>query len=71
MARRAHVRVDATVGAVRAPPHLRGLVDLDVFDDERVHIQTLRDQDTGETAVDHIWTSSPTFLFKLTMLTPF
>lgn len=42
VARRAHVWVDATVGAVRAPPHLRGLVDLDVFDDQRIYVQTLK-----------------------------
>ena len=30
MARRAHVRVDATVGAVRATPHVRGAVHLRV-----------------------------------------
>lgn len=42
VAGRAHVGVDAAVGAIRAPPHLGGLVDLDVFDDQRVHIQALR-----------------------------
>ena len=30
VARRAHVRVDATVGAVRAAPHVRGTVHLQV-----------------------------------------
>lgn len=38
MAGRAHVGVNAAVGAVGASPHLGGLVDLDVLDDERVHI---------------------------------
>lgn len=42
VAGRAHVGVDAAVSAIRAPPHLGGLVDLDVFDDQRVHIQALR-----------------------------
>lgn len=42
VAGRAHVGVDAAVSAIRAPPHLGGLVDLDVFDDQRVHIQPLR-----------------------------
>lgn len=37
----AHVGVDAAVSAVRASPHLGGLVDLDVFDDQRIHVQTL------------------------------
>lgn len=44
MAGRAHVGVDATVGAVRTPPHLGGLVDLDVLDDQRVHVETLKAQ---------------------------
>lgn len=34
MAGGAHVGVDAAVGAVRAPPHLGGLVDLDVLNDQ-------------------------------------
>lgn len=42
VAGRAHVGVDAAVSAIRASPHLGGLVDLDVFDDQRVHIQALR-----------------------------
>lgn len=42
VARGAHVGVDAAVSAIRAPPHLGGLVDLDVFNDQRVHIQTLK-----------------------------
>lgn len=42
VARRAHVGVDAAVSTIRASPHLGGLVDLDVFDDQRVHIQTLK-----------------------------
>lgn len=37
----AHVGVDAAMSAVRASPHLGGLVDLDVFDDQRIHVQTL------------------------------
>lgn len=44
VAGRAHVGVDATVGAVRTPPHLGGLVDLDVLDDQRVHVETLKAQ---------------------------
>ncbi len=42
VARRAHVGVDAAVGAVGASPHLGGLVDLDVLDDQRVHVQALK-----------------------------
>lgn len=38
----AHVRVDASVGTVSASAHLWGLVHLDVFDHQRVHIQTLQ-----------------------------
>lgn len=41
MARIAHVRINAAVGAVRASPLLRGLVDLDVFDDEVVGVEPL------------------------------
>lgn len=41
VAGRAHVGVDATVGAVGASPHLGGLVDLDVLDDKGIHIETL------------------------------
>lgn len=48
----AHVGVDAAVGAVGAPPHLGGLVDLDVLDHQRVHVQTLKAHPTGNT-----WTS--------------
>lgn len=49
MAGRAHVGVDAAVSAIRAPPHLGGLVDLDVFDDQRVHIQALRTKPSKKT----------------------
>lgn len=42
VARRAHVGVDPAVSTIRTPPHLGGLVDLDVFNDQRVHIQTLK-----------------------------
>lgn len=42
VAGRTHVRVDTAMGAVCASPHLRGLVYLDVLDDQRVHIQTLQ-----------------------------
>lgn len=42
----AHVGVDAAVGTVGAPPHFGGLVDLNVLDDQRVHIQTLKPQST-------------------------
>lgn len=42
MAGGAHVGVDAAVGTVGASPHLGGLVDLDVLNDQRVHIQTLK-----------------------------
>lgn len=38
----AHVGVDAAVGTVSAPPHLGGLIHLDVLNDQRVHIQTLK-----------------------------
>lgn len=51
MAGRAHVGVDAAVGTVGAPPHFGGLVDLNVLDDQRVHIQTLKApsrQDRGQ-----------------------
>lgn len=41
VAGRAHVGVDAAVGAVGASPHLGGLVDLDVLDDKGIHIETL------------------------------
>lgn len=44
VARRAHVGVDAAVGAVRTPPHLWRLVYLDVLNDQRVHVQTLKAQ---------------------------
>jgi len=36
---RGHVGVDSAVGAVRSAPHLRGAVDLDVVDDEMVHVE--------------------------------
>lgn len=41
VAGRAQERVDATMSAVSAAALLRGLVDLDVLDDERVQVQTL------------------------------
>ena len=41
MARVAHVRVDAAVGAVRASPLLGRLVDLNVFDDQVARVQAL------------------------------
>lgn len=41
VAGRAHVGVDAAVGAVGASPHLGGLVDLDVLYDKGIHIETL------------------------------
>lgn len=41
VARGAHVGVDAPMGPVGAPPHFGGLVDLDVLDDQRIHIQAL------------------------------
>jgi len=36
---RGHVGVDSAVGAVRSAPHLRGAVDLNVVDDEMVHVE--------------------------------
>jgi hypothetical protein len=36
-----HVRVDTTVGTVRPPSLLRGLVDLDVLDDESASVEAL------------------------------
>lgn len=33
-----HVGVDAAMGTVGSPAHLGGLVDLDVLDDQGVHI---------------------------------
>lgn len=41
MARVAHVRVDAAVGAVGAATLLRRLVDLDVFDDQVARVEAL------------------------------
>ena len=41
VAGRAHVGVDAAVGAVGAPAHFGGLVHLDVLDHQGVHIQAL------------------------------
>lgn len=48
MAGRAHVGVDAAVGTVGASPHLGGLVDLDVLDDQRIHVKTLFTKATKE-----------------------
>ncbi len=53
----AHVGVDAAVSTVRAPPHLGGLVDLDVLDDQRVHIQTLKPHGSRKWVRD-TWTCS-------------
>ena len=41
MARRAHVRASATVGAVGTTAHAGGLIDLDVRDDEGVGVEAL------------------------------
>lgn len=41
MARVGHVRVDATVGAVRSATLLGGLVDLDVLDDQVRGVEAL------------------------------
>lgn len=45
MAGGAHIGVDPTVCSVGAPPHFGSLVDLDVLDDQRVHIKTLEGKD--------------------------
>lgn len=53
----AHVGVDASVGTVRAPPHLGGLVHLDVLNNQRVHIQTLKpepDRNRSETRTQQL-----------------
>ncbi len=47
MAGGAHVGVDASVRTVSTPAHLWGLVHLDVLNHQRVHIQTLQDQEEG------------------------
>lgn len=41
VARGAHVGVNAPVGTVGTPAHLRGLVHLNMLNHQRVHIQTL------------------------------
>lgn len=46
----AHVGVDASVGTVGTPAHLRGLVHLDMLNHQRVHIQTLG-KETTESAL--------------------
>lgn len=60
----AHVRVNSAVGTVGAPSHLWGLVDLDVLDNQRVHIQTLQ-------YMDSILTSTHAYVGCLTHLLMF
>lgn len=44
MAGGAHVRVDSPMSTVSTPAHFGRLVHLDVFNHQRVHIQTLKEQ---------------------------